>query len=109
MRQIVLYRFGSDLRQRELSEYRAEKLQRIHILLMIANASEWRFRTPLQKPIGPLIECELLAGQDRRQASLVSGIQTIPQEPLGLLTIGCACRLSYDFSFLVLVTNLPKL
>jgi hypothetical protein len=44
--QVVLDLLGGDLRQSEIAEYRPQKLQRVHVLLVIAGASVWRFRAP---------------------------------------------------------------
>jgi hypothetical protein len=49
----------------------------------------------------------LFAGEKSREVAVVSGVEAIPKKPFGLLTIGCPRRLSYDFSFPVLVADLP--
>jgi hypothetical protein len=66
LRQVVLDRLGCDVRERHISEDRPQKLQSIQVLLMIAVAPKRRLGTPLQKPIGPLIEGELFALQNCR-------------------------------------------
>lgn len=40
--QVIFDRFGSDLRKCEFAEYRSQELQRIHILLVVSGAPEWR-------------------------------------------------------------------
>jgi hypothetical protein len=52
---------------------------------MIALASKRRLRAPLHEPVGPLIECELLAGEKSREVAVVSGVETIPKKPFGLI------------------------
>jgi hypothetical protein len=76
--------------ERKPAEDGPQELQSIHILLVIASAAKRRFRPPLQKPVGPLIECELFAGQDSRQTPVVAGVETIPKESLRLPAIGSA-------------------
>jgi hypothetical protein len=109
IRQVFLDRLFRDFRQSDFSECRPEELQRIHVLLVIAFAPEWRFGTPLDKPVGPVIESEPFAGKDRRQIPVVPRIEAVPKEPLRLAAIRGTSRFPYDFSFLVLVADLPKL
>src|SRR5713226_2026854 len=93
IRQVVLDCFCCDVRQSELPEHGPQKLQRVQILLVVARAPERRLRAPFEEPVGPLVECELFAVQNSRESALVSRVQAVPKEALGLLTIGRACRL----------------
>jgi hypothetical protein len=107
--QVTFDPFGSDVRQGNLPENRPERFQGVEVHLMVAGTPKRRLRASLQKPVGPLVERELLAVQENRQAPLVSRIEAIAKEPLRPLPIRGSRRLAYHFSFLVLVADLPNL
>jgi len=75
------------VRERHISEDRPQELQSIQVLLMIAVAPKRRLGTPPQEPIGPLIEGELLALQNCRQATGVARGQAVAQEANGFVPI----------------------
>jgi hypothetical protein len=108
LRQVVFNSLGRDFGRRHASKDRPQELQGIQVLLMIALAPKRRLGTAVQKPLGPLIECELFAVQNSRETAFVARRQAISQEALGFVVIGRARRLSLYFSFLVPIPDLPK-
>jgi hypothetical protein len=61
---VVFDGLGRNIRQGNLSEYRAQEFHSIQILLVISFAPERRLGTPLQEPARPLHERQMFAVQD---------------------------------------------
>jgi hypothetical protein len=109
LREIILDRLGRDFPESLIGKHRPQKFHGVGVLLMRSRCAKRRLGAPLEKPVGPLVEGELLASEHGRQPSVVAGIQPVPDETLCLRLIGCAGRFSSDLSFLVSIPGVPDL
>jgi hypothetical protein len=61
LRKVILDCLRGYIRERDIAKYRPEKLQRIHVLLMVPRAPKWRLGTTLQEPVRPRIDAVIEA------------------------------------------------